>query len=275
MELQSPAEFPRCADLPSITVVVPSLNQGEYLERTLKSLLDQGYPGLEIIVVDGGSSDGTIDVLKRYAGRLTWWCSEPDGGQTQAINKGFRISSGGIMAWLNSDDQLLPGTLFRVAQWFGEHPETDALYGQRIMVDALDREVGRWILPPHADHLLDWIDVVPQETLFWRRSLWDKTGGALDSSFSFAMDWDLLLRFRVAGAKIVRLPFFMGLFRVHPAQKSQAQIDSVGCAEMGRLRLRRLGFSPGKYRVILQTLPYRFKVRGLELMWRAGLIRYH
>jgi len=223
---------------PRISIVTPSFNQAIFLERTLKSVLEQNYPDLEYIVQDGGSKDGSVEILERYSDRLTFWESKPDEGQTNAINLGFRHASGEIMAYLNSDDLLLPGALAYVATYFEQHPEVDVVYGHRIIIDENDQEIGRWILPAHDDEVLTWVDFVPQETLFWRRRIWESIGGSLDESFHFAMDWDLLLRFRDAGARFARLPGFLAAFRVHPQQKTSAQITDIGFKEMSRLRQR-------------------------------------
>ena len=118
------------------------------------SMFDQSYPNLEYYVQDGGSSDGTIEIIKRYADRLTGWDSRPDNGQSQAINLGFAKTSGEIMAWLNSDDILLPGALSCVAEYFRLHPEVDVIYGYRVLIDEDDQEIGRWILPAHDDEVL-------------------------------------------------------------------------------------------------------------------------
>lgn len=222
---------------PSIALVTPSFQQAAFIERTLLSVLDQRYPRLEYFVQDGGSSDGTVDVLKRQEQRLSGWQSEADKGQSHAINLGFARTSGEIMAWLNSDDLLLPGALAQVAAYFAAHPEVDVVYGHRVLIDEQDREIGRWVLPAHDNEVLSWADFVPQETMFWRRSLWDKVGG-IDENFRFAMDWDLLLRFRDAGARMVRLPHFLGAFRIHEAQKTSAAINDVGRREMALLRRR-------------------------------------
>src|SRR5205085_11570381 len=125
-----------------------------------KSILDQNYPDLELIVVDGGSKDETVAVIKQYAARIAWWVSEPDSGQTEAINKGFARSSGEIMAWINSDDLAAPGSLFRVADWFATHPETDVVYGDRLLIDENGGEVSRWILPAHSSRVLEWADFI-------------------------------------------------------------------------------------------------------------------
>lgn len=226
---------------PTISIVTPSFRHAGFIERTIQSVLEQKYPCLEYIIQDGASNDGTLDILQKYAAQLKHFESVADDGQTHAINLGFRHAGGEIMAYLNSDDLLLPGALMYVAAYFSKHPEVDVVYGQRVLIDEQDQEVGRWILPPHDDKVLSWADFVPQETLFWRRSIWDKVGGQLDESFKFAMDWDLILRFRDAGAKFVRLPRFLGGFRVHPQQKSSAVISTIGIQEMGRLRERCLG----------------------------------
>ena len=141
------------------------------------------------------------------------------------------------MAYLNSDDLLLPGSLAYVARYFAAHPEVDVIYGQRVMVDEHDRQIGIWVLPPHDDEELALLDFVPQETLFWRRSAWEAAGAHVDASLSFAMDWDLLLRFRESGARIVRVPRFLGAFRVHEDQKTANWFDQA-LIECEALRLR-------------------------------------
>ncbi|MDX6698820.1 MAG: hypothetical protein QOE65_2217 [Solirubrobacteraceae bacterium] len=226
------ARPPRAA--PKISIVTPSLNQGEFIGDTLASVLDQGYPNVEYVVQDGGSTDSTAEVLERHRHRLHHVHSGPDDGQADAINRGFARTSGEIMAYLNADDVLLPGALATVARHFQAHPDVDAVYGQRILVDDANRQVGIWVTPAHDDEMLVWSDCVPQETLFWRRSAWERVGAGLDESFHFAMDWDLLLRMRDAGVRFHRIPRFLGAFRVHAAQKTTAMED-VGLAESAML----------------------------------------
>jgi glycosyltransferase involved in cell wall biosynthesis len=200
-------------------------------------VVSQKYPSLEYVVQDGGSTDGTVDVLRRFEPLLSSWVSEPDGGQGDAVNRGFLRTTGEIMAWLNSDDLLLPGSLAYVARYFDAHPDVDVLYGHRVMIDADDKQVGVWILPGHDDKMLTLADYVPQETLFWRRRIWEATGGCVDASLNYALDWDLLLRFREAGANIARVPRFLGAFRIHDEQKTTA-LHPVGESETDMLRLR-------------------------------------
>jgi GT2 family glycosyltransferase len=259
---------------PRISIVTPSFNQAHLIERTIRSVLDQGYPDLEYIVQDGASRDGTADVLARYSDRLRHWESTPDGGQTDAINRGFRHASGEIMAYLNSDDLLLPGSLCAVAQYFAAHPHVDAVYGHRILIDEADREIGRWVLPRHDDAVLSWADYVPQETLFWRRRAWERIGGRFDESFHFAMDWDFLLRLRDSGARIVRLPRFLGAFRIHQQQKTSAVISDLGVQEMTRLRIRSLGYCPEQAEIDLHVARYLARHMVCHCLFRAGLARY-
>ncbi|VTT99182.1 Glycosyltransferase involved in cell wall bioproteinsis OS=Sulfuricella denitrificans skB26 GN=SCD_n02394 PE=4 SV=1: Glycos_transf_2 [Gemmataceae bacterium] len=227
------------ADPPLISIVTPSYNQGRFLEETIKSVLDQNYPRLEYAIQDGGSKDESAALIEKYRAKLVHGESRRDKGQGNAINLGFdHARKGEIMAYLNSDDLLLPGSLNYVASYFAAHPEVDVVYGHRVIVDHHTQEVGRWVLPAHSEKMLLWADYVPQETMFWRRRIWDKAGGKIDESFQFALDWDLLLRFRDAGARFKRLPRFLGAFRIHPSQKTSAELSSTGTPEMQRIRHR-------------------------------------
>jgi len=140
-----------------------------------------------------------------------------------------------------------------VADYFARHPEVDVVFGHRVLVDESGAEVGRWFAPRTAVEDLHWLDLIPQETLFWRKRIWDRAGG-IDPQFQFALDWDLLLRFQQAGAKFVRLPWFLGLFRLHPHQKSQARLIEVGIPEMDALRVRALGRTPESAELRWRTL---------------------
>ena len=229
---------PDLTHTPKISIITPSYNQGVYIERTIKSVLDQPYPNLEYFIQDGGSKDDTKKIIRQYESKLSGWASKKDNGQSHAINLGLGKTNGEIMAWLNSDDLLLPGALHTVANYFNRHPEVDVVYGNRLMIDENDMEIGRWILPGHDNDVLSWADYVPQETLFWRRRIWDKAGSCIDESFRFAMDWDLLIRFRDAGARFGHIPHFLGAFRIHDLQKTSAAINDIGHEEMERIRQR-------------------------------------
>ena len=257
---------------PVIAVVTPSYNQAAFLPRTIESVLQQNYPRLEYVVQDGGSTDGTGAVLERYRGVLTHCESRRDRGQAEAINLGFGHTTGTIMAYLNSDDLLLPGALAAVAGCFAAHPEVDVVYGHRVIIDEHDREVGRWVLPPHDGKALLWLDYVPQETLFWRRRLWERVGGALDEDLQFAMDWDLLIRFQQAGARFVRLPRFLAAFRVHAAQKTNARLVEVGAREVRWLRERCHGPAVSEQDVRRNVGPYLRRQAYYHALHRLGLL---
>lgn len=239
------------AQLPEFDIVTPSYNQEKFLESTMLSVLNQQYPKLRYHVQDGGSKDGSTEILKRYADRLTSWESVKDRGQSDAIRRGFARLPGrpdDIMAWLNSDDLIAPRALRYVGEYFARHSDVDVIYGHRIVIDDFDQEIGRWFLPKHDPHVLDWIDYVPQETMFFRRRAWEAVGG-LDPSFQFALDWDLIARMQQAKAKIVRVPYFLGAFRVHVEQKTSAAIHTTGHEEMTRIRTRIHGPNPDPARI--------------------------
>jgi FkbM family methyltransferase len=275
--LQIPPYYRRVAELaspPRISIVTPSLNHGGFLERTLRSVLDQGYEPLEYIVQDGGSTDQTLEILGQFEPRLAHVDSEADSGIGQALNRGFAHATGEILAYLNSDDVLLPGSLQSVAAFFAAHPDVDVVYGHRVLLDAHDWEIGRWVLPPHDDGVMRWVDYIPQETLFWRRRVWDLVGRNIDDSFKFAVDWDLLLRLRAAGATFARLPRFLGAFRVHDAQKTSAQIEDVGANEMRRLRLRSMMRHVTNEEVDRAVQRYLRRHVVYHKLYRLGLLRY-
>ena len=249
-------------DPPLISIVTPSFNQAEYIKDTVNSVLGQGYPQLEYIIQDGGSQDETVKILEELSASLAHWESAPDGGQANAVNLGMRRATGEILAWLNSDDLLLPGSLAYVAGYFERHPDVDVVYGNRILIDSQGRDIGRWIMPVHDDETVRWADYVPQETLFWRRKTWDAIGGCLDEDFHFALDWDMLLRFREAGARIARLPRFIGAFRIHDNQKNFT-IGHVHAREVRKLISRTHG----------KEMPVREIHRHMKPFFRRHVVR--
>ncbi len=260
-----PAEL---TNYPSVSIVTPSYQQGNFIEKTILSVLNQKYPQLEFFVQDGASTDQTVKILRRYEGLLSGWQSKADSGQSQAINRGFAKTNGEIMAWLNSDDLLLPNALATVASYFDRHPDVDVVYGNRLLIDDKGWEIGRWMLPRHDNAILSWVDYVPQETLFWRREIWDKAGGSVDESFGFAMDWDLLIRFREAGAKFAHLPVFLGAFRVHELQKTSSNISDLGYKEMNLIRERALGWKPDQAAVRRAIMPFLLKHLAVDMQYR-------
>lgn len=253
---------------PTISIVTPSLNQGGFLERTLYSVISQNYPALQYVVQDGGSTDGSIEILRRYARWLSNWTVEADEGQADALNRGFTHTSGEIMAYLNSDDLLLPGSLAYVARYFAQHRDVDVVYGHRVIINAEDAQVGVHVLPAHDDKTLSLFDFVPQETLFWRRGAWESAGGGFDTSFQFGLDWELLLRMRDSGAKMMRVPRFLGAFRVHNDQKTATSLAQY-YVEANTLRARANGTALSEDQAFIRTAPYMRRHVAHHLWHRA------
>jgi glycosyltransferase involved in cell wall biosynthesis len=179
--------------LPTITVVTPSFNQARFLERTIRSVLDQGYPALEYIVMDGGSTDGSADIIARYADRISYWQSQPDGGQTAAINSGWRRATGDILCWLNSDDYYLPGSLHYVAEQMSNRPDVWTMYGSAEVVDEDGRHLAFWGRPFSRRVMILSQNCIPQPSSFVRREAIDAVGD-LDETLNYTMDLDLFMR---------------------------------------------------------------------------------
>jgi glycosyltransferase involved in cell wall biosynthesis len=275
--LRIPARYQAVAGLPApsvVALVTPSRNAASFLERTLLSVAAQAYPSLEYVVQDGGSTDGTLEILRRHRDVVTDWESTPDAGQAAALNRAFARTTGEIMGYLNADDILLSGALHYVARAFAERPDVDVVYGHRILIDENDQEIGRWVLPPHDDSALAWSDYVPQETLFWRRRVWERVGRGFDERYEIALDWELLLRFRAVRARFVRLPRFLGAFRIHGAQKTALRFSSTGRQEMARLRERVTGRAVSRFEAALRTTPYLARHLVHHGLYRLGLVRY-
>lgn len=213
------------SSLPLVTVVTPSFNQAPYIERTILSVLDQDYPNLEYIVVDGGSTDGSLDIIKKYSDHISSWISEPDLGQTDAINKGFSRGNGQILAWINSDDTYNPGAVREAVQFLQEHPDVGLVYGDANFINAQDAVIGTFpAAQTDRTRLLQGYVHVPQQSAFFRSDLWKKIG-PLDPSFFFAMDYDLWVRLS-ALAPLVYLPKkIWANFRLHDDGKTIASDD--------------------------------------------------
>jgi glycosyltransferase involved in cell wall biosynthesis len=206
--------------LPSISIVTPSFQQARFVEKTIRSVINQGYPRLEYLVLDGGSTDGSIDIIREYEDRLDFWSSEADRGQAHAINKGFRQASGELLGWLNSDDTLAPGALLQIGRLFLSHPHVDLVYGHTLLIDDADRVVGRQLaVPTNLRELIYYNrNMWSQPGTFWRRGLYERTG-PLDESLHYAMDCDFWIRAASVGI-IFCLPHHLANLRIHSGTKS-------------------------------------------------------
>ncbi|MET0555787.1 MAG: glycosyltransferase family 2 protein [Vicinamibacteria bacterium] len=222
---------------PRIALVTPSFNQAPFLEDALRSIHDQGYPSLEHVVIDGGSGDGSAAILERWGGRLAHWRSEPDGGQYDAINRGFARTTGEVMGWLNADDQHAPWTLALVGELFEAFPEVQWLTTQYPLIfDERGRAVQTGYgggfngasfrrggnLPGRGWFATGFIQ---QESTFWRRSLWERAGGRLDASLRLAGDFELWHRF-FAHAPLHAVAAPLAGFRRHGGQKTALAFDA-------------------------------------------------
>ena len=248
---------------PTVTIVTPSYNQGEFIRATIESVLSQEYPHLEYIVMDGGSTDGTAAIAAEYAGRLTW-VSEKDRGQSHAINKGFKMAKGDIVAWLNSDDILLPGAVTRAVRAFEQAPGTGAIYGEGYLMDREGQVTGRFPAtePFNLWRLANVRDYVLQQSTFFRRSAVEEVGW-LDEHLHYALDWDLLIRLGLKFG-LHYIPESLGVLREYPDAKTFSGGDKR-IEEIRRVLQRHTGLkrAPGYRAYGLDTLQRR---------WRAKLV---
>jgi len=258
--------------LPRISIVTPSYNQADMLERTIKSVLCQNYPNLQYVIQDGGSTDESVKVIRKYEDKLHYWESRADAGQSHAIELGFKHTDGEVMGWLNSDDILMPGSLWQLARFFNRHPNVDVAFGHRMIIDEWDQKIGQWVLPANTHHYLKYADYLAQESVYWTRRIWDRVGG-IDRSFRFAMDWDLFLRFQGSFAKFKRIKHFIGAFRIHDSQKTSVQIADVGSREMDMLRKRELGRVPAQPEISKKLVWLYWRNYMIESAIRKGIYR--
>ena len=209
---------------PLVSIITPSFNQARYIEATIHSVLSQDYPNIEYIIVDGGSTDETVEIIKKHEGRIAWWVSEQDKGQTDAINKGFGRAKGQILAWLNSDDTYEPGAISAAVKYLQGHPEVGMVYGDCNFINEAGHVIGKFGAA-QTDHRLlrQGYAHIPQQTMFFRADLW-KQVGPLDPSFYFAMDYDLWTRLS-ARTQLKYVPQTWANFRLHTTGKTIAADD--------------------------------------------------
>lgn len=235
---------------PRITVVTVNYNLAEFLEETMLSVLNQNYPNLEYIVIDGGSTDGSVDIIRKYQDRLAFWVSEPDKGQYHALQKGFERATGEIMCWLNSDDLFHHNSLFAVAEIFNSFPEVDWLMGFPTEFARNGSTVHRITLPwarwSQKRYLSYDFQFIQQESCFWRKSLWDKAGSKLDGELKLAGDMELWARF-FRHARLYTTLTLLGGFRYRGGdQRSRTQMQAYLDECQGVIRRERSRLGAGK-----------------------------
>jgi glycosyltransferase involved in cell wall biosynthesis len=208
---------------PSFTVITPSYNQGKFIEETIRSVLLQGYPALEYLIIDGGSTDGTVEILKRYG---TWlkWISESDSGQAEAINKGLRMASGDVLSYLNSDDLYLPGGIAAVATFLQNHAEAGLVYNQCKVIDEFGEEIGSLPKRPFSlRRTIERAESLPQQAVFWRREA-TALVGLLDDRLQYAMDFEYFIRI-ACRFPVAYVPVQVAAFRMQRASKTVSRSE--------------------------------------------------
>ncbi|QDV67256.1 Putative glycosyltransferase EpsE [Rosistilla carotiformis] len=256
-----------------ISVVTPSYNQAEYVEQTILSVLQQDYSNVEYLVLDGGSTDGSADIIEKYSDQLAYWCSAPDGGQADAISRGFARCTGDVICWINSDDLFLPGALSKVARYFTDHPETQCLSGGAFTIDEHNQPVkgfGVFTLGEQAtfDKLRFYAqDNLYQPAAFWRRSAYEAVGG-VDPTLNFIMDYDLFARLALH-SPFARLPALLACFRLHGECKSM-RIQEVREAELELFRERYGASSCSELSQRLMYWKYRLPSLARKAQWRLA-----
>lgn len=255
---------------PLISIITPSYNHAAFLEATIQSVLSQDYPNIEYLITDGGSADGSVEIIQKYASRLAWWVSEPDQGQTDALNKGFARANGEILAWLNSDDTYEPGAVSEAVAYLQAHPEAGMVYGDCNFIDKAGRVIGKFAAQQTSLARLRRGGVyIPQQATFFRAALWQQVG-PLDPSFYFAMDYDLWARL----ARVAPLHYHPGRvwanFRLHDAAKTIAADDRCW-PEMIRVHRRDGGswLSPLIARYLMRKLLTPLWMRRRKRLFQA------
>lgn len=220
---------------PKISIVTPSYNQAEFLERTILSILNQNYPNLEYIIVDGGSTDKSLEIIKKYEKYISYWISETDNGQSDAINKGFRIATGDVVGWQNSDDIYLPNAFFKIAEEYKKYPYYDVYFGNLITIDYIDKIINEIRYSPFSLNCLlyeGWN--ITNQTTFFKNNIIKEY--PLKENYKYAMDADLYVRLGIDKRKFKFVRDFLGCLRFHNNTKTAAISSSTGIKEWEQIR---------------------------------------
>jgi glycosyltransferase involved in cell wall biosynthesis len=230
--------------LPRLSIIIPSYQQGQFIERTIRSIVEQEYPNLELILMDGGSTDETMSIVKRYECHFAHIFSGPDGGQSAAIRKGFEIAGGQYISWLNSDDTYCEGALFVIGRYFAENPQTKFVYGNMNLIDRDDKifafkRSAKFVLGVMKYAFL----TVPQQSAFWAKDLYDEVGG-VDPALRFCMDYDLFVRMASRSAP-VHIDRTIGNFRIHSSSKTST-LEPIRLSEDRLVQTRYCKIKPAR-----------------------------
>ena len=263
-----------------ISVVTPSFNQAKYLERTILSVLCQDYESLEYIVIDGGSADGSVEIIEKYSTKLHYWESQEDGGQSDALKRGFNLASGEVLCWVNSDDVLLPGALNHISQMFEANPGATVINGGGLVISSNDKFLrqGLWTLTNGVAASFNRLrfygqDGVYQPSTFFRANAFRKAGG-IDATLYFTMDLDLFIRL-ARERPFIKTNRLLSAWRVHSEAKS-VNAEHIRVQEMALLRQRYVLSSEHGWNAWIKRLYFRMQSIGRKLVCaapvRLGLI---
>jgi len=255
---------------PKISVITPSYNQGKYLEETIISVIGQGYPNLEYIVIDGGSSDNSKEILQKYSDQITYWVSEKDTGQSNAINKGFNRATGEIFYWLNSDDMLMPKSLLYMSE-IADLTKESVYFGNCIHFQNSDGNLttyGSNITAAASNHLLKHLDYIIQPSSFWTRSAWLATG-PLSEELHFAFDWEWFLRAEKNGVEFVPLQECLSMYRIHAEHKT----GTGGDARQEEIIAVSKIFAPGRVQLLQHLQNESWNFTGIQFKLMRVLMR--
>ncbi len=241
---------------PRITIVTPSFNQGGFLRETIESILNQDYPNLEYIVIDGGSTDGSVDIIRRYEEHLSYWCSEKDRGQSDAIMKGFKRATGELLAWVNSDDVLLSSCLRTIAEYYLREKEPEIVTGNVVYIDYQGR-ITRYIRLPRQSRFFFFRGIwhASAPAIFFKASLFRKVDG-LNLHYNLCMDLDMWMQMMKRGARVVHIPRYLGAYRWHKGAKTVQYLNS-----------KTTSLSQERVDILKENIP-RFSVSKV-LFWRT------
>src|SRR5512138_190537 len=258
--------------LPKVSIVTPSYNQGQFLEATIQSVLAQDYPNIEYIIVDAGSKDCSVEIIRKYQQHLAWWVSEKDKGHADGLNKGFSHATGEILAWLNSDDIYLPNAISEAVAILMDHPDVGMVYGDADLIDDAGLSAGQFGSKQTSyRQMLRGSVHIPQATTFWRADLWHQVGH-LDLSLFFSFDYDLWVKIAKV-SKVLYVPKRWAKFRIHSAGKTIVNDDRC-YPDMLRVLERETGsslFSWLRLRMIARKafyswMPWQFRLRLRKML---------
>ena len=263
-------------EFPRITVVTPTFNRAEYLEETIRSVVEQNYPELEYIIVDGGSTNPRVlEIIRKYQDRLAWWISERDSGHAEAIRKGFDRATGDILAWLCSDDLYLPGALRIVGETFRDHPEAEVVYGDYWHIDLYGNKLAEFAALPYCRLVMFGGNNLQQPAAFWRRELYQRVGGQLGGERLeynvYEPQVELFARFVKASARFVRANFALTAMRVHPKQVTATDFAN---ARRHSLRAMRQAYPYLSLPGIYQAIKCAMRIRQASYYLLSGRRRY-